>query len=154
MEYEENKIMAYPFAGGGAPSSSFPLEDFDLHHISGNLYELTLKDPFYVEQAAGAVTKQYKIPYKFRLLHVIVKHCDANDADNTAAFTWSLSTTLNPTALFFKLIDYVASVVTDFDEDEFADKNYVFDNVIFKFITNTTNLHHVYLKLIVQILER
>lgn len=129
---------------------SLDLEDFDEKYLGKKLYELTLKTPFYVAQTGAAVTNYYKFPFPHRLVRVEVKHCDATDADNTDAFTWSLSKQAAK-SLFELLVSYSASAVTDFIET--FGETYEFPSMLYQFITNTTNLHHVYLKMTIQLLE-
>ena len=133
------------------PIRSLDLKDFDERYLGKRLYELTLKSPFYVAQTGGAVTNTYKIPFNHRLIKVEVKHCDASDADNTDAFTWSWSRQAVG-ALYSLLFSVSASTVTDFSE-KFGE-GYEYPNMLYRFITNTTNLHHVYLKLTIQLLEK
>jgi len=129
---------------------SLNLDDFDDRYLGKRLFELTLKSPFYVAQTGSAVTKIYKIPYNHRLVKVEVKHTDGNDADSTDAFTWSFSRQIVKN-LFEKLIDYSSSTDTDFIE--WFGEGFEFPNMTYKFITNTTNGHRVYLKITIQLLE-
>ena len=132
------------------PIRSLDLKDFDERYLGKRLYELTLKSPFYVAQTGAAVTKTYKFPFAHRLVKVEVKHCDAADADNTDAFTWSWSRQTIGT-LTLPLASYSASAASNFSE--VFGESYEYPSMLYKFITNTTNLHHVYLKVTIQLLE-
>lgn len=134
------------------PIRSLDLKDFKEVYLGKRLYELTLNvnNLPYVPQTGAAVTKTYKFPFAHRLVKVEVKHCDASDADNTDAFTWSWSRQTIGT-LTLPLASYSASVASNFSE--VFGESYEYPSMLYEFITNTTNLHHVYLKVTIQLLE-
>ena len=130
------------------PPRSLNLEDFDEEYLGKNLYKLTLKTPFYVAGTGAAVTKTYKFPFAHRLTKVEVKHCDASDVDSSAALTWSLSKQIAK-SLFEKIISEDASTITDFID--VLGEGYEFSSMLYKFITNTTLNHRIYLIMTIQL---
>lgn len=130
------------------PLRTLNLTDFDEKHLGKRLYELTLKTPYYVAQTGAAVTNNYKIPFPHRLVKIEVKHCNASDVDNTDAFTWSWSKQ-KVKALFEALVSYAASPSTDFTE--VFGESYEYPNMVYRFITNTTVNHRIYLTLTIQL---
>jgi len=126
--------------------------NFDVKHIVGNIYLLTLRgETKYIGQTGAVVTTHLTLPHVHRLLKLELKHTDNVDADNTDALAYYFNH-IGIGNLFYTLRGAAAATIADILET-FEDDLYIHPNTVYQLVTNTTNTHRLYVMLYIESLE-
>lgn len=117
-------------------------------YLGKNLYELSLRLPaMYIEQTGSNVVIDLSVPFPHRLQRIEIKHTDASNVDSVVPTALTVAHSKN-SLLFFTIVKHSTLIATDLTE-EFGE-DYSYAESIYRFTTNTTNTHRIYVKFYVQ----
>lgn len=135
--------------GSGAPAvtQEGSIVRWDFIPLGQNMF---LIEPTTFSTATGAaINIDLAIPFPFKLIAILLEHCDAANALGTDALTWSFNILPRRGLIHaFPIVSYTTSIASQFYEI-FGD-DYVFPAATYRLIHNTTNTDRIRVLFVIQ----
>ena len=125
--------------------------DFTVTPVSGNLW--LLRNRTEIEQTGAAVTTTYKIPFPHKIHWIQIIHTDGDNALSTDAMAFQYLSELNYPGLYVEQYATAANT-TGMIFISFRDEaGRIYGPTNHRFVTNTTNGHHVWFNALTEVLK-